>query len=77
VRREQLAHTLPELSESVASYMSSAAEKLRRENSVCEAIQVFVQTNPFGEQDHSTARTPRSPPRYWIGCCIMRASCRR
>src|SRR5665647_3888353 len=31
--------------------MSSAAEKLRRENSVCEAIQVFVQTNPFREQD--------------------------
>ena len=47
----QLVHTLPELSESVASYMSSAAEKLRRENSVCEAIQVFVQTNPFREQD--------------------------
>lgn len=47
----QLVYTLPELSESVASYMSSAAEKLRRENSVCEAIQVFVQTNPFREQD--------------------------
>ena len=47
----QMVHTLPELSESVASYMSSAAEKLRRENSVCEAIQVFVQTNPFREQD--------------------------
>lgn len=47
----QLMHTLPELSESVASYMSIAAEKLRRENSVCEAIQVFVQTNPFREQD--------------------------
>ena len=47
----QLVHTLPELCESVASYMSSAAETLRRENSVCEAIQVFVQTNPFREQD--------------------------
>ena len=47
----QLVHTLPELSESVANYMSIAAEKLRRENSVCEAIQVFVQTNPFREQD--------------------------
>ena len=47
----QLVHTLPELSESVATYMSSAAETLRRENSVCEAIQVFVQTNPFREQD--------------------------
>jgi DNA polymerase V len=47
----QLVHTLPELCESVASYMSTAAEKLRRENLVCEAIQVFVQTNPFREQD--------------------------
>ncbi len=36
---------------SYPSYMSSAAEKLRRENAVCEAIQVFVQTNPFREQD--------------------------
>ncbi|SDY95998.1 Y-family DNA polymerase [Nitrosomonas sp. Nm58] len=47
----QLIHSLPELSESVASYMSSAAEKLRRQNSVCNAIQVFIQTNPFREQD--------------------------
>ena len=47
----QLIHTLPELSESVASHASGAAEKLRRENSVCEAIQVFLQTNPFREQD--------------------------
>ncbi|MEP6606229.1 MAG: DUF4113 domain-containing protein, partial [Nitrosospira sp.] len=47
----QLVHDLPRLCESVASYMSKAAEKLRRENSVCEAIQVFVQTNPFREQD--------------------------
>ena len=47
----QLVHTLPELCESVASYMSTAAEKLRQENSVCEAIQVFVQTNPFREHD--------------------------
>lgn len=47
----QLIYSLPELSESVASYMSSAAEKLRRQNSVCNAIQVFIQTNPFREQD--------------------------
>jgi DNA polymerase V len=47
----QLVHALPQLCESVASYTSSAAEKMRRENSVCEAIQVFVQTNPFSEQD--------------------------
>ncbi|SFL94124.1 Y-family DNA polymerase [Nitrosomonas communis] len=47
----QLIYSLPELSESVASYMSSAAEKLRSQNSICHAIQVFIQTNPFREQD--------------------------
>ncbi|MCW5599665.1 MAG: Y-family DNA polymerase [Nitrosomonas sp.] len=47
----QLIHGLTELSESVARYTSSAAEKLRRQRSVCNAIQVFIQTNPFREQD--------------------------
>ncbi|MDV6344744.1 Y-family DNA polymerase [Nitrosomonas sp. Is37] len=47
----QLIYSLTELSESVASYVSSAAEKLRRQRSVCNAIQVFIQTNPFREQD--------------------------
>lgn len=47
----QLIHTLSELNESVASHASSAAEKLRRQNAVCGAIQVFVKTNPFREQD--------------------------
>lgn len=47
----QLIYTLPELSESVASYMSSAAEKLRRQNSICNALQVFIQTHPFRVQD--------------------------
>jgi DNA polymerase V len=46
-----LTGSLPELSESVASYTSSAAERLRRQNSVCNAIQVFIRTNPFREQD--------------------------
>ena len=47
----QLIYNLHELSESVASYMSSAAEKLRSQSSICNAIQVFIQTNPFREQD--------------------------
>lgn len=47
----QLIYSLTELSESVASYMSSAAEKLRRQRSICNAIQVFIQTNPFHEHD--------------------------
>ncbi|SFI82427.1 DUF4113 domain-containing protein [Nitrosomonas sp. Nm34] len=47
----QLIDSLPEISESVASYTNSAAEKLRNQNSVCNAIQVFIQTNPFRKQD--------------------------
>ncbi len=47
----QLVYTLPELSESVASYVSSAAEKLRGQQSTCDAIKIFVHTNPFREKD--------------------------
>lgn len=43
--------SLTALGEAVASYMTRAAEKLRHQNSVCEAIQVFVQTNRFRVQD--------------------------
>ncbi|MEB0134573.1 Y-family DNA polymerase [Actimicrobium sp. CCC2.4] len=43
--------TIDELGESVASYMTRAAEKLRLQGSVCEAIQVFVQTNSFKASD--------------------------
>ncbi|GAA4011968.1 Y-family DNA polymerase [Actimicrobium antarcticum] len=43
--------TIDELGESVSNYMTRAAEKLRRQNGVCEAIQVFVQTNPFKASD--------------------------
>jgi len=38
---------LEDLNEAVASYASRAAEKLRKQNHVAGAIQVFVQTNPF------------------------------
>jgi DNA polymerase V len=44
-------HSQSELCESAASHITSAAEKLRPQHSVCEAVQVFVQTNPFREQD--------------------------
>lgn len=47
----QLVHDLQSLSEAVANHASSAAEKLRAQGSVCNAIQVFIQTNPFREQD--------------------------
>ncbi len=47
----QPVHTQSELGESVTSYITTAAEKLRRQHSVCEAVQVFIETNPFREQD--------------------------
>jgi len=42
---------LDELVESVASYMSRAAEKLRRQHSLAGAVQVYVRTNPFKERE--------------------------
>jgi len=43
--------TLDELAQSVASYMSRAAEKLRRQHSLAGAVQVYVRTNPFKEKE--------------------------
>ncbi|MDB5762878.1 MAG: protein DNA-repair protein, partial [Herminiimonas sp.] len=43
--------TYDELRESVSTYTARAAEKLRRQASTCSGIHVFVQTNPFREQD--------------------------
>ena len=44
--------TFDALRESVATYMTRAAEKLRAQNSVCEAVQIFVMTNRFKVTDH-------------------------
>lgn len=38
--------TLQDLKESIASYISDAAEKLRSQNSMCTEIAVFARTNP-------------------------------
>ena len=43
--------TIEELRESVAIYLASAAEKLRRQNSVAGAVYVFVLTNRFKEDE--------------------------
>ena len=43
--------SIEELRESVASYLASAAEKLRRQNSVAGAVYVFVLTNRFKEDE--------------------------
>jgi DNA polymerase V len=43
--------TLTEMQEAVATYISRAAEKMRRQHLVTPALQVFVNTNRFREQD--------------------------
>lgn len=42
-----MAVSVEELQEAVSTYIARAAEKLRTQGSVCGAIHVFVQTNPF------------------------------
>lgn len=39
--------TLEQLDERVATFTISCAEKLRRQNSVCSSVMVFIHTNPF------------------------------
>jgi DNA polymerase V len=46
-----MATDLPELEEAVSTYIARAGEKLRGQHSVCGAVHVFVQTNPFRQQD--------------------------
>lgn len=43
----QLVYELPELEEAVASYVAKAAEKLRAQNSLAGAVQVYIRTNVF------------------------------
>ena len=42
-----------ELGESVTRHVSRAAQKLRRQQSVCGAVQVHVRTNPYAAGGHS------------------------
>ena len=43
----QYVHDLEPLKEAVASYISTAAHKLRRQHSVTGMVQVYIRTNPF------------------------------
>jgi len=43
--------SLHELVEAVSTYAGRAAEKLRKGGQVCTGVHVFVETNPFREQD--------------------------
>lgn len=47
----KLVHELCDLSKAVANHASSAAEKLRVQNGVCNGIHIFIQTNPFRSHD--------------------------
>ena len=41
---------LPDLRQAVTAYMSRAAEKLRTQGSVAQAVQVFIRSNPFSNR---------------------------
>ena len=61
----QLVTDLGELRQAVASYTARAAEKLRRQHSVTNALQVFLQTNPHKEgepQYHPGIVVPLAEP---------------
>lgn len=57
----QMVYKRTDLEESVASHVSTAAEKLRTQRSICNAIQIFIHTNPFREQDPQYANSITVP----------------
>jgi DNA polymerase V len=54
---------IEEMREAVASYAARAAEKMRRQNLVTNHLTVFVETNPFRQQDqqYHASRSIRLP----------------
>ncbi len=50
-------YELSELKEAVACYVTRVAERLRGEKSVCNALQVFIQTNRFKEDAYFNITT--------------------
>ena len=47
----QYVYDLPALQEAVASYIAKAAEKLRAQQSVAGAVQVYIRTSPFNPKE--------------------------
>lgn len=43
--------SIDELGQAVTSYVTRASEKLRSQDSLCGAVHVFIQTNPFRKMD--------------------------
>lgn len=54
-------HTLPELEEAVSAYIARAAEKLRAQDSVAGAVEVYIRTNPFSEKQPQYQRAIAVP----------------
>jgi DNA polymerase V len=54
-------HTLPELEEAVSTYIARAAEKLRAQESVAGAVEVYIRTNPFSEKEPQYQRAIAVP----------------
>ncbi|PHV09781.1 Y-family DNA polymerase [Chitinimonas sp. BJB300] len=50
-----------ELGEAISTYVARAAEKLRAQQSLAGALQVFIQTNPFRTQDAQYSRGVTMP----------------
>jgi len=73
---------LPELTEQVATFAYSSAEKLRRQASVCQELSVFAFTNRFREDQPQTFLSnmvaladPSSDYRVLVGAAVT--ACRR
>lgn len=57
----QYVYDLDELREAVASYIAKAAEKLRAQDSLAGAIQVYIRTNPFKPKEPQYQRAVTLP----------------
>lgn len=53
--------TIDGLREAVSTYITTAAEKLRGEGSICNMVSVFVETNRFREQDRQYSNSITIP----------------
>jgi DNA polymerase V len=47
----ELVTNIDDLAEAVSMYVARGSEKLRSQQSLCGAIHIFIQTNPFRQQD--------------------------
>ncbi|MES2206748.1 MAG: Y-family DNA polymerase [Pseudomonadota bacterium] len=53
----QSVYVLEDLQEAVSQYMNTAARKLRKQQSVCDAVQVFIQSSPHKPNYYSKGMT--------------------